>query len=125
MRPQLADEDLSVEIASEIIAFDVTVTIALSDFAKATGDPVDNLADAKSEVAGLLQDRVAAISTSITPGALLAQVPPTISYTVTSLTYTVHYIEAGLAVNEADPEITLGELERPWIRSVTTSVASG
>lgn len=125
LRPKLADDDLTVEIASEIVAFDVTVTITLSDFAKATGDPVDNLADAKSEVAGLLQDRVSGVAAPITPGALLAQVPPTISYAVTSLTYTVHYIEAGLAVNEPNPSITLGELERPWIRSVTTTVASG
>ena len=125
LRPKLNDDDLTVEIASEIIAFDLTVTITLSDFAKATGDPVDNLADAKSEVAGLLQDRVSGIAAPITAGALLAQVPATISYAVTSLAYTVHYIEAGLAVNEPNPPITLGELERPWIRSVTTTVASG
>ena len=125
LRPKLADEDLTVEIASEIVAFDVTVTIQLTDFAKATGDPADNLADARAEVAGLLQDRVGSVAAPITPAALLAQVPPTVSYAVTSLSYTVQYLEAGLQVNEADPPITLGELERPWIRSVRTTETSG
>ncbi len=125
LRPKLADEDLTIEIASEIVAFDVTVTIQLTDFAKATGDLADNLADARFEVAGLLQDRVGAVAAPISPSALLAQLPPTLSYTVTTLSYTVQYLEAGLQVNEPDPPITLGELERPWIRSVKTTEASG
>jgi phage-related baseplate assembly protein len=125
LRPKLDDADLSVEIASEIVAFDITVTIQLTDFARATGDPADNLADARSEVAGLLQDRIASVAAPITPSALLAQVPATVSYSVTTLAYTVTYIEAGLQVNEPDPAITLGELERPWVRNVRTTEASG
>ncbi len=125
LRPKLSDEDLTVEIASEIVAFDVTVTIHLSDFAKATGDPADNLADARAEVAGLLQDRIGAVTAPIIPSALLAQLAPTVTYTVTTLSYTVQYLEAGLQVNEADPAITLGELERPWVRTLQTTVGSG
>jgi phage-related baseplate assembly protein len=125
LRPRLDDADLTVEIASEIVAFDVTVTIALTDFARETGDPVDNLADARSEVAGLLQDRIGAVSMPITPAALLAQVPPTVAYAVTGLTYTVAYLEAGLQINDADPPITLGELERPWVRNLQVSESSG
>ena len=125
LRPKLADDDLSVEIASEIVAFDVTVTIQLTDFAKATGDLEDNLADARAEVSGLLQDRIGSVPAPITPGALKAQLPPTISYSVTTLSYTVHYLEAGLQVNEADPEITLGDLERPWVRALKTTDAAG
>ncbi|MEP7000466.1 MAG: baseplate J/gp47 family protein, partial [bacterium] len=125
LRPKLADDDLTVEIASEIVAFDVTVTIVLTDFAKATGNLVDNLADARAEVAGLLQDRVSGVGAPITPGALRAQAPPTVSYSVSTLAYTVQYLEAGLVVNEPNPSITLGELERPWIRSVTLTESSG
>lgn len=125
LRPKLSDDDLSVEIASEIVAFDATVTIQLTDFAKATGDLEDNLADARAEVAGLLQDRIGSVAAPITPGGLKAQLPPTISYSVTTLSYTVHYLEAGLQVNEADPEITLGDLERPWVRALKTTDASG
>jgi hypothetical protein len=125
LRPKLSDDDLTVEIASEIVAFDITVTIQLTPFAKATGNPADNLADARSEVAGLLQDRIGALAAPITPSALNAQVPATISYTVTTLSYTVTYLEAGLRVNQADPPITLGDLERPWVRGVVTTEASG
>lgn len=125
LRPKLDDADLSVDIASEIVAFDVTVTIVLTPFAKATGNPDDNLADAKAQVTGLLQDRVGSVGPPITPGALLLQLPATISYSVTTLSYTVHYLEAGLQVNEPDPPIMLGELERPWMRNVDTTVASG
>ena len=125
LRPKLADDDLIVEIASEIVAFDVEVTITLTDFARSTGNIADTLADAKSEVYGLLQDRAGAIAGAISPSALLAQLPPTISYSVTSLDYTVQYLEAGLIVNEDNPTITLGELERPWVRTLNTSEASG
>jgi hypothetical protein len=52
-------------------------------------------------------------------------VPPTVSYSVSTLTYTVQYLEAGLVVNEPNPSITLGELERPWIRSLTLTESSG
>ncbi len=125
LRPKLADDDLTVEIASEIVAFDVEVTIVLTDFARSTGNVADTLADARSEVYGLLQDRVGAIAGAITPAALLAQLPPTISYSVSSLDYTVQYLEAGLIVNEDNPTITLGELERPWVRNLHTTEASG
>jgi hypothetical protein len=125
LRPKLADDDLIVEIASEIVAFDVVATIELTDFATATGTLADNLADARAEVAGLLQDRIASVAAPITPASLLAKVPPTISYSVTSLTYTVQYLEAGLQVNEPNPSITLGELERPWVRRVALTEASG
>lgn len=125
LRPKLADDDLIVEIASEIVAFDVEVTITLTDFARSTGNIADTLADARSEVYGLLQDRAGAIAGAISPSALLAQLPPTISYSVTSLDYTVQYLEAGLIVNEDNPTITLGELERPWVRTLNTSEASG
>ncbi len=125
LRPKLADDDLVVELASEIVAFDITLTIQLTAFARATGNPVDNLADARAEVTGLLQDRVGGVAPPITPAALMSQLPTTVSYSVTTLSYTVHYLEAGLQVNEPDPAITLGELERPWIRSVTLTVTSG
>lgn len=125
LRPKIADEDLTVEIASEIVAFDVVVTIQLTAFAKATGTLADNLADARAEVAGLLQDRIGGVSAPITPSGLKAKVPPTISYAVTTLSYTVQYLEAGLQVNEPNPSITLGDLERPWVRKVTLTEASG
>ncbi|MGQ0648991.1 MAG: baseplate J/gp47 family protein [Gemmatimonadaceae bacterium] len=125
LRPKLEDADLVVEIASEIVAFDIVVTIQLTDFARATGNIADTLADARVEVLGLLQDRIGAVTPSITPTALLAQVPPTISYHVTTLDYTVQYLEAGLVVNEANPSITLGALERPWVRNLRTSGTSG
>jgi hypothetical protein len=124
LRPKLDDADLIVEIASEIVAFDITLTIVLTDFARSTGNPTDNLADARADVTGLLQDRVGAIAT-ITPSALLAQLPATDNYSVTTLTYTVHYLEAGLQVNDPDPTISLAELERPWVRSVTLTTTSG
>ncbi len=125
LRPKLADDDLIVEIASEIVAFDIDVTIVLTDFARSTGNVADTLADARSDVYGLLQDRVGEIAGAITPAALLAQLPPTITYSVTSLDYTVQYLEAGLIVNEDNPTITLGELERPWVRNLHTTEASG
>jgi hypothetical protein len=125
LRPRLAEEDLTVEIASEIVAFDITVTIALTDFAKETGDPADTLAAARVEVSGLLQDRIGSVPAPIDATALLAQVPATLSYAVTTLSYTVQYIEAGLQVNVADPPVTLGALERPWVRTVRTTAASG
>ncbi|MEP7380582.1 MAG: baseplate J/gp47 family protein [Gemmatimonadota bacterium] len=125
LRPKLAADDLIVEIASEIVAFDVEVTLVLTDFAKLTGNVADTLADARAEVYGLLQDRVGSLATPVTPSALLAQLPPTISYSVTSLDYTVQYLEAGLIVNDANPTITLGELERSWVRNLHTTEASG
>lgn len=124
LRPKLADDDLTVEIASEIVAFDVTVTIQLSDDAKATGAE-DNLADARAEVAGLLQDGIGLVTGEITPVVLKSRVPGTGVYTVTTLSYTVQYLEAGLRVNDADPSITLGDLERAWVRGVKLTEASG
>jgi hypothetical protein len=124
LRPRLADDDLTVEIASEIVAFDVTVTIQLSALGQATGAE-DNLADARAEVAGLLQDRIGAVSGAITPAKLLAQLPATPICSVTTLGYTVQYLEAGLRVNEADPSIALGDLERAWVRGVKLTDASG
>ena len=124
LRPKLADADLTVEIASEIVAFDVVVTIRLSDEGKALGAE-DNLADARAEVAALLQDRIGGVSGGITPAKLKAQLPDTSIYSVTTLGYTVEYLEAGLRVNDADPSITLGDLERAWVRNVKLTDASG
>jgi phage-related baseplate assembly protein len=124
LRPKLADEDLTVEIASEIVAFDVVVTLQLSAEGKALGAE-GNLADARIEVAGLLQDRIGGIAGEITPARLKAQLPATSIYAVTTLGYTVQYLEAGLRVNETDPPLTLGELERAWVRTVKLTDASG
>jgi phage-related baseplate assembly protein len=124
LRPKLADDGLTVEIASEIIAFDVVVTIQLTDEGKALGAE-DNLADARVEVAGRLQDHIAAIAGEINPTTLKAQLSATSIYTVTTLSYTVQYLEAGLRVNQPDPPITLADLQRAWVRSVTLTEASG
>jgi hypothetical protein len=119
LRTRLDDADLEVDVAGEIVAFDVTVKLTLSDLGKAFGELQDNLEDARLEVIALLQDRIASMSPPIDAPSLLAQLPATVNYTVDSLHYTVQYLLAGVRFNEVDPPVPLGELERPWVRTVT------
>lgn len=125
LRPRLDEGDLEIEIATEIIAFDVTLKVTLSDLGKAFGALADNLENARVEIAGLLQDRIAALASPLTPAKLAGQLPPTTHYAVSDLHYTVQYLEAGLRIHEADPTLELGELERPWVRTLRLSEESG
>lgn len=124
LRAKLDDADLEVEVAGEIVAFDLTVKIVLTDLGK-LGDATANLEDARLQVAGQLQDKVGALAAPITAAKLLGQVVPTDNYTVASLHYTVQYLEAGVRLNAPDPSVQLTELERAWIRTVTLTTDSG
>ena len=117
LRPRLDDADLDVDVAGEIVAFDVTVGVELTDVGK-LGDITATREAARLEVSARLQDRIGALSPPVTPAALLGLAEPTESYTVKSLSYRVEYLESGVRINPADPSIPLSELERPWIRTV-------
>jgi hypothetical protein len=117
LRPRLDDADLDVDVAGEIVAFDVTVGVELTDVGR-LGDPTATREAARLEVAARLQDRIGALTPPVTPAALLGLAEPTEAYTVRSLSYRVEYLESGVRINTADLAIPLSELERPWIRTV-------
>ena len=125
LRPRLEDDDLEVEVVGEIVAFDMTVKLTLTPAGKAFGELQDNLEHARLEVIALLQDRIAQMEPPIDAAGLLAQLPPTVNYAVDSLHYTVQYLLAGVRFNVDDPPVPLGELERPWVRTVSLTEDSG
>ncbi|HEX8272634.1 MAG TPA: baseplate J/gp47 family protein [Longimicrobiaceae bacterium] len=118
LRPRLDDADVDVEVAGEIVAFDVVVGVELTEVG-GIGDRNATREAARLEIAAKLQDRVGALGPPVTAPALLGLADPTESYTVTSLGYRVEYLESGVRLTGADPQVALGELERPWIRTVT------
>ena len=124
LRAKLDDGDLEVEVAGEIVAFDLTVKLVLTDLGK-LGDLTANLEDARLQVAAKLQDKIASLTAPITPAKLLGQIVPTETFSVASVHYTVQYLEAGVRLNATDPAVTLTELERAWIRTVTLTADSG
>ena len=119
------DADLTVEVAGEILAFDVTVKVTLTDLARATGDLAASLEDARLQIAAELQDRINALAPPITRAKLLASIDATDDYAASDLSYTVRYLEAGVVINKTNPDITPLELERAWISRVKLDVASG
>lgn len=124
LRPKLDDLDLDVEVASELVAFDVSAQIVLTDI----GHLVDTeaaLSEARIQIAGQLQDRIGAVVGPINATVLASLIVPTESFGVPSLGYTVEYLEAGVRLNSDSPEVTLGALERPWIRVVKAREGSG
>jgi hypothetical protein len=125
LRARLDDADLTVEVAGEILAFDVTVEVTLTELALATGDPAASLEDARLQIAAELQDKINAIAAPITRDKLLAAIDATDDYTASDLSYTVRYLEAGMVINETNPQITPLELERAWISRVKMDAASG
>lgn len=124
LRARLDEADLEVEVAGELVAFDVTARVKLTDLGK-LGDPTSNLEDARLQIAGQLQDKVGALAPPLTAEKLRGQIVPTENYTVESLHYTVQYLEAGVRLNIPDPAIQLAELERAWIRTVALTGDSG
>ena len=117
LRPRLDDADLDVDVAGEIVAFDVTVGVELTDVGR-LGDPTATREAARLELSARLQDRIGALTPPLTPAALLGLAEPTEAYTVRSLTYRVEYLESGVRINTPDPPVPLSELERPWIRTL-------
>jgi hypothetical protein len=124
LRARLDAADLTVEVAGEILAFDVTVKVVLTDLGK-VGDDAANLEDARLQIAAELQDRVNAIAPPVNASKLLAQIQATDNYSVATLSYFVQYLEAGALVNTPNPDITPTDLERIWIRRVSLDPASG
>lgn len=124
LRPRLADTDLSVEIAGELVSFDVTVTVALTPLGQSV-DPSVSLEVARLQIAAQLQDKITAIVGPITATGLRDKVVPTEYFSLSALHYRVQYLEAGLSINVDDPQIQLAELERAWIRTVRLSAESG
>ncbi|HEU0012226.1 MAG TPA: baseplate J/gp47 family protein [Longimicrobium sp.] len=121
LRPRLDDADLSVEVAGEVVAFDVDVAVQLSPLALATGDVSATLESARLEIAGRLQDGISTLST-VNAAGLMGRVPATENYSLITLVYTVEYLEAGLRVLAASPPVPLTALERPWVRTVRISL---
>ena len=113
---------LQVDLAGQLVALDVTVGITLRG-AGTIGDPVAALEDARVQVAGQLRDAIVSI-TDLSVPHLLGKVVETDTFTVTSLTFAVEYVEDGVRFNKtftggppAD-HVALTPLQRPWIRSV-------
>jgi uncharacterized phage protein gp47/JayE len=125
LRAQLLDDDLQVEIAGEIVAFDFTVKVKLTPLAIVDSDTPTALEDARLQIAATLQDRIGTITPPITRAKLLGQIDPTVNFSVTDLSYQVTYVEASLVVNVPNPEITPAELEQAWVRRVQLDGASG
>jgi hypothetical protein len=124
LRPRLDDADLEVEVAGEIVAFDVDVAVELTELGR-LGEATATLEAARLEIAAHLQERISTLQTVALPAkvedrptALLGTAAITENYRVTTLGYTVEYLEAGLRLKGPNPPVTLTELERPWIRSV-------
>ncbi|HEX6748286.1 MAG TPA: baseplate J/gp47 family protein [Longimicrobium sp.] len=116
LRPRLDDAELVVEVAGEIVAFDVEVTVELTALGQ-LGDPQANLEAARLEIAARLQDGISTLQT-VDATTLPPLARDTENYRVTALHYGVEYLEAGLRIRDPDQPVPLTELERPWIRAV-------
>lgn len=123
LRPRLKDEQLLVEIAGELVAFDVEVDITLTDSGLAI-DRTVMLETARVQIMAELQDALATLSGPLTPATMLPKIDATEYYAATAITYKVEYVEAGVVLMEPSPELTLQELERPWIRTLSTREAT-
>lgn len=117
---------LQVEIGGQLIALDVRVGITLKG-AGLLGDQAANLADARTQVAGQLRDIVGSI-TSLSVPNLKGILVPRDTFTVTSLEFTIEYVEAGVRINKvftgADAAVQVTPLQRLWIRTVTPAGGS-
>jgi hypothetical protein len=123
LRPTVDEKQggaVHVEIGGQLVAIDVVLAIALKGTGL-LGDATANLEDARALVAGQIADKVGGI-TNLSVANLLGTITPTETFDVTSLEFTIEYIEAGVRINKhfaaADAPIALSVLERPWIRSV-------
>jgi uncharacterized phage protein gp47/JayE len=130
LRPTVDEEHggaVHVEIGGQLVAIDVVIGITLKGAAlvDTTGALLTDLTasreEARVQVTGQLADRIAGISQLSVPN-LRSAIGTSESFDVTSIEFTVEYIEAGVRINkrfgEADAAIALSVLERPWIRSV-------
>ena len=124
LRARLDDADLNVEVAGEIVAFDVETKVTLTALGK-VGDDKANLEDARLQIIAQLQDTIGHLPGPLDPERLRKLIVPTDFYSVDSLNYTVQYLEAGLRIQTPNPALTLTELERPWIRTVKLAEGSG
>lgn len=122
-RARLQDEALSASSALGLVALDLTIA------AKRKGRLVDfssdqALAFIKDDVVQLLTDHFAAAPTLLTQASLIGQLPETDDYGVVGLSYLAEFLEQGVRVLQADPEVALGTTLRGWVRSLTlTEVA--
>ena len=111
---------IQVEIGGQLVALDLTVGIALQG-AGLVGDQVANLVNARIQVAGQLRDAVGTLA-SLSVAALKGAIVPRETFTITSLSFTMEYSEAGVRINklftEADPAVPVSPLQRLWVRTV-------
>jgi hypothetical protein len=111
---------VQVEIGGQLVALDVGVGIALQAEG-ALGDQAVDLADARIQVAGQLRDAVGTLAT-LSVATLRGAIVPRETFSVTSLTFTMEYVEAGVRINklftEADPAVPVSPLQRLWVRTV-------
>jgi hypothetical protein len=111
---------VQVEIGGQLVALDVTVGIALQAEG-ALGDQAVDLANARIQVAGQLRDAVGSL-TALSVATLRGAIVPRETFTITSLAFTMEYVQAGVRINklftEADPAVPVSPLQRLWVRTV-------
>jgi hypothetical protein len=112
---------VQVEVGGQLVALDVAVGISLKG-AGLVGDQAANLANARIQVGGQLRDAVGSL-TSLSVAALKGAIVPRDTFSVTSLSFTMEYLEAGVRINkvftETDPAVPVSALQRLWVRTVT------
>jgi len=111
---------VQVEIGGQLVALDVTVGITLQAEG-ALGDQAVDLANARIQVAGQLRDAVGSL-TALSVASLRGTIVPRETFTITSLAFTMEYVQAGVRINklftEADPAVPVSPLQRLWVRTV-------
>jgi hypothetical protein len=106
---------LEVNVGGELVAFDVIVRATLQN---AYGGGTDgDKENARVDISARLRDKIYTL-TKADPAALIAAIGVSNDFTVTNVSYTVWYRQAGVQIGQTSPTITPKPEEILWINSV-------
>ncbi|HET7503170.1 MAG TPA: baseplate J/gp47 family protein, partial [Kofleriaceae bacterium] len=105
-----------VEVGGELIALDLTISVTLLD-AGALGDPEIDREEARRQIARQIRDGVSQLS-QLSAGALKGLALHSDTYRLDSVSYKAEFIHGGVRLILDNPPLTVGSLERPWVRSL-------
>lgn len=105
-----------VDIGGELIALDLTIAVTLIN-AGLIGDPAINREEARRQIARQIRDGVSRL-TRVDPGTLKGLALPSDTYRLDSVSYKAEFIQGGVRLIVDNPPITVGSLERPWVRNL-------
>jgi len=110
---------IEITVGGVLVMLDLAVSIALKG-AGLLGDPTTARATAKAQIEEELRDGLAKFaSPSLTRDGMRGLLKGSENYNVLDLHYKAEYSDAGVRIHQQDVPLTLGGLERLWVRRVT------